>query len=118
MTSVLLGRTASDYLALEARGPTVHSLERAVQAVEVVGPIFSVLENAVEELETSVEEVETVVEEVAGSVWPPQMLEEIQHCHRPQHYDALGRELDLGWRSPCKENNYKFCEQTFFNFNT
>jgi hypothetical protein len=106
MTSVLLERTASYYLALEARGPTVHSLERAVQAEE--------LENAVEELETSVEEVETVVEAVAGSVWPPQVLEEIQHCHRPQHYDALGRELDLGWRSPCKENNYKFCEQTFF----
>ena len=37
MTSVLLGRTTSDYLALEARGPTVHSLERAVQVVEVVG---------------------------------------------------------------------------------
>jgi len=37
MTSVVLGRTASDYLALEARGPTVYSLERAVQAVEVVG---------------------------------------------------------------------------------
>jgi hypothetical protein len=103
MTSVLLGRTASYYLALEARGPTVHSLERAVQAVEGVGPIFLALENAVEE-------VETVVEAVAGSVWPPQVLEEIQHCHRPQHYDALGRELDLGWRSPCKENNYKFCE--------
>ena len=66
----------------------------------------------------SVEEVETVVEAVAGSVWPPQVLEEIQHCHRPQHYDALGREVDLGWRSPCKENYYKFCEQTFFNFNT
>ena len=61
MTLVVLGRTASDYLALEARGPTVHSLERPVQAVEVVGPIFSVLENVVEELETSVEEVETVV---------------------------------------------------------
>ena len=121
MTSVFLGRTASDYLALEARGPTVHSLERAVQAVEVVGRIFLALENAVEELETSVEEletsveeVETVVEAVAGSVWPPQVLEEIQHCHRPQHYDALGKELDLGWRSPCKENNYKFCKQTFF----
>ena len=78
MTSVLLGRTASYYLALEARGPTVHSLERAVQAVEVVGPIFLALENAVEELETSVEELETsmeevdtVVEAVAGSVWPP-----------------------------------------------
>jgi len=83
MTSVVLGRTTSDYLALEARGPTVYSLERAVQAVEVVGPIFSVLENTVEELETSVEEVETVVEAVAGSVWPPQVLEEIQHCHRP-----------------------------------
>ena len=110
----------------------MHSLERAVQAVEGVGPIFLALENAVEalenaveeldtsveELETSVEEVETVVEAVAGSVWPPQVLEEIQHCHRPQHYDALGRELDLGWRSPCKENNYKFCEQTFFKFNT
>jgi len=72
-----------------------------VQAVEVVGPIFLVLENAVEELETSVEEVETVVEEVetvveavAGSVWPPQVLEEIQHCHRLQHYDALGKEQD------------------------
>jgi len=77
MTSVVLGRTASDYLTLEARGPTVYSLERAVQAVEVVGPIFSVLENAVEESETSVEEVETVVEAVAGSVWPPQVLEEI-----------------------------------------
>ena len=89
MTSVLLGQTASYYLALEARGPTVHSLERAVQAVEGE---------------------ETVVEAVVGSVWPPQVLEEIQHCHRPQHYDALGRELDLGWRSPCKENNYKFCE--------
>jgi len=70
MTSVVLGRTASDYLALEARGPTVYSLERAVQAVEVVGLIFSVLENAVEELETS-------VEAVVGSVWPPQVLEEI-----------------------------------------
>ena len=42
MTSVILGWTASDYLALEARGPTVYSLERAVQAVEVVGPIFLV----------------------------------------------------------------------------
>jgi len=105
MTSVILGRTASDYLALEARGPTVYSLERAVQAVKVVGPIFSVLENAVEELETSVEEVETMVEAVAGSAWPSQVLEEIQHCHYPQHYDALGKELDLGWRSPCKENN-------------
>jgi len=83
MTSVILGRTASDYLALEVRGLTVYTLERAVQAVEVVGPIFSVLENAVEELETSVEEVETVVEAVAGSVLPPQVLEEIQHCHRP-----------------------------------
>jgi len=119
MTSVVLGWTASDYLALEARGPTVYSLERAVQAVELVGPIFLVLENAVEELETSVvEEVETVVEAVAGSVWPLQVLEEIQHCHRSQHYDALGKELDLGWRSPCKENNYKFCEQTFFKINT
>ena len=115
MTLVVLGQTASDYLALEAMGPIVYSLERAVQAVEVVGPIFLVLENTVEELETSVEEVETVVEVVAGSVWPPQVLEEIQHCHRPQHYDALGKELDLGWRSPCKENNYKFCEQTFLN---
>ena len=115
MTSVVLGRTTSDYLALEATGPTMYSLERAVQ---VVAPIFSVLENTVEELETSVEEVETVVEAVAGSVWPRQVLEEIQHCHRPQHYDALGKELDLGWRSPCKENNYKFCEQTFFKFNT
>ena len=91
MTSVVLGRTASDYLALEAMGPTMYSLERAVQAVEVVGLIFLVLENAMEELETSMEEVETVVEEVAGSVWPPQVLEEIQHCHRPQHYDALGK---------------------------
>ena len=68
MTLIVLGRTASDYLALEARGPTLYSLGRVVQAVEVVGPIFSVLENAVEELETSVEEVETVVEAVAGSV--------------------------------------------------
>jgi len=110
MTSVVLGRTASDYLALEARGLTVYSLERAVQAVEVVGPIFLLMENAVEESETSVEEVETVEEAVAGSVWPPQVLEEIQHCHRQQHYDALGRALDLGWRSPCIENNYKFCE--------
>jgi len=83
MTSVVLGWTASDYLALEARGPTVYSLERAVQAVQVVGPIFLVLENAVEELETSVDEVESVVEAVAGLVWPPQVLEEIQHCHRP-----------------------------------
>ena len=115
MTLVILGRTASDYLALEARGPAVYSLERAVEVVE---PIFSVLENAVEELETSVEEMETVVEAVAGSVWPPQVLEEIQHCHRPLHYDALEKELDLGWRSLCKENNYKFCEQTFSKFNT
>ena len=52
----------------------MYSLERAVQAVEVVGPIFLVLENAVEELETSVEEVETMVEAVAGSVWPPQVM--------------------------------------------
>ena len=118
MTSVVLGRTASDYLALEVRGPIVYYLERAVQAVEVVGLIFSVLENAVEELETSVEEVETVVEAVVGSVWPPQVLVEIQRCHRPQHYDALGKERDLGWKSPCKENNYKFCDQTFFKFNT
>ena len=44
--------------------------------MEVVGPNFSTLENAVEE-------VETVVEVVAGSVWPPQVLEEIQYCHRP-----------------------------------
>ena len=71
MTSVVLGRTASNYLALEAMEPTVYSLERAVQAVDVVGPIFLVLENAVEELKTSVEEVETVLEAVAGSVWPP-----------------------------------------------
>ena len=49
MTSVVHGQTASDYLALEARGLTVYSLERVVQAV---GPIFLVLENAVEELET------------------------------------------------------------------
>jgi len=83
MTSVVLGRTASDYLALEVMGSTVYSLERVVQAVEVVGPIFLVLENTVEELETSVEEVETMVEAVAGSVWPLQVLEEIQHCHRP-----------------------------------
>ena len=55
----------------------MYSLERAVQAVDVVGPIFLVLENAVEELKTSVEEVETVLEAVAGSVWPPQVLEEI-----------------------------------------
>jgi len=68
MTSVILGWTASDYLALEAMGPTVYSLERAVQVVEVVGPIFLVLKNVVEKLETSVEEVETVVEAVAGSV--------------------------------------------------
>ena len=111
MTSIVLGRTDSDYLALEAMGPIVYSLERAVQAVEVVGPIFLVLEN-------TVEEVETVVETVAGSVWPPQVLEEIQHYHRRWHYDALGKELDLCWRSPCKENNYKFCEQTFFKLNT
>jgi len=45
MTSVVLGRTASNYLALEARGPTVHSLERPVQAVEVVGLIFGVGEH-------------------------------------------------------------------------
>jgi len=96
MTSVVLGQTASDYLALEAMGPTMYSLERAMQAVEVVGPIFLVLENAVEELETSVEEVETTVEVVAGSVRPPQVLEEIQHRHHPKHYDALGKELDLG----------------------
>ena len=63
MTSVVLARTASDYLALEARGLTMYSLERAVQ---VVGPIFLVLENAVVALETSVEEVETTVEAVAG----------------------------------------------------
>jgi len=44
-------------------GPTVYSLERAVEAV---GPIFLVLENAMEELETSVDEVETAVEAVAG----------------------------------------------------
>ena len=49
----------------------MYSLARAVQAVEVVGLIFLLLENAVEELETSVEEVETVVEAVAGLVWPP-----------------------------------------------
>jgi len=78
MTSVVLGQTASDYLALEVMGPTVYTLERVVQAVEVVGPIFLVLENTVEELESLVEEVETVVETVAGSVWPPQVLEEIQ----------------------------------------
>ena len=77
ITSIVLGRTASDYLALEARGSTVYSLKRAVQAVEVVGLIFSMLENAVEESETSVEEVETVVEAVTGSVWPLQVLEEI-----------------------------------------
>ena len=77
MTSVVLGRTASDYLTLEAMGPTMYSLERVVQAVEVMGAIFLVLENAVEELQTSMEEVETMVEAVAGSVWPPQVLEEI-----------------------------------------
>jgi len=99
-------------------GPTVYSLERAVQAVEVVGPIFLVLENTVEEFETSVEEVETVVEAVVGSVWPPQVLEKIQYCHHPQHYDALEKELDLGWRSPCRANNNKFCEQTLFKCNT
>jgi len=111
MTSVVLGWTASDYLALEAMGPTMYSLERAVQAMEVVGLIFLVLE-------TSVEELETVVEAVAGSVWPPQVLEEIQHYHHPQHYDALGKEQYLGWRSPCRENNNKFCEQTLFKCNT
>jgi len=37
---------------------------------------------------------------VAGSVWQPQVL---------------GREPDIGWRSPYEENNYKFCEQTFLN---
>ena len=74
MTSVVLGSTASDYLALEAMGPTVYSLERVV---EVVRPIFLVLENAVEELETLVEEMETVVEAAVGSVWLPQVLEEI-----------------------------------------
>jgi len=89
-----------------------------VQVVEVVGLIFLVLENAVEELETLVEEVETVVEAVVGSVWPPQVLEEIQHCHRLQHYDALGKELDLDWRSPCRENNNKLYEQTLFKCNT
>ena len=118
MTSVILGRTASNYLALEAMGPTMYSLERAVQVVEVVRMIFLVLENTVEELENSVEEVETVVEAVVGSVWPPQVLEEIQHCHRLQHYDVLGKELDLGWRSPCRENNNKFCEQTLFKCST
>jgi len=55
----------------------MYSLERVVQAVEVMGAIFLVLENAVEELQTSMEEVETMVEAVAGSVWPPQVLEEI-----------------------------------------
>jgi len=77
-------------------GPIVYSLERVVQAVEVVGLIFLALKNMVEALETSVEEVETAVEAVAGSVWPPHVLEEmglqpfyqIQHLHRPQHYDA------------------------------
>jgi len=63
-----------------------------------------------------VEEVETAVEAVAESVWPPQVLEEIQHRHRPQHYDALGKELDLGWRSPYREN--EFCEQILFKCNT
>ena len=77
MTLVVLGRTASDCLALQAMGPTVYSLERAVQAVEAVVSIFLVLENAVEALETSVEEVETTVEAVAGSVRPAQVLEEI-----------------------------------------
>ena len=91
----------------------MYSLERAVQAVVAVGPIFSVLENAVEELETSAEELETVVEAVAESVWPPQVLEEIQHCYRPQHYDALGRELDLGWRSPAKKTITSFVSKLF-----
>ena len=93
--------------------------------VEAVGPIFLVLENAVEALDTSVEEVETTVEAVAGSVRPPQVLEEmglqpfhrIQHRHLPQHYDALGNKLDLGWRSPYRENN-ELCEQTLFKCNT
>ena len=95
----------------QARHDTARRASTARWPSIVVGLIFSALENAVEELETSVEELETSVEEVktvveavAGSVWPPQVLEEIQHCHRPQHYDALGRELDLGWRSLCKEN--------------
>jgi len=68
-------------------GLTVYSLERAVQAVEVVGPIFLVLENAVEALESSVVEVETAVEVVVGSVRPPQVLEEmgLQQFHRIQH---------------------------------
>jgi len=65
-------------------GPTVYSLERVVQAVEAVGPIFLALENTVEALETSVEEVETAVEAVAGSMQPPQVLEEmgLQSFHR------------------------------------
>ena len=53
--------------------------------------VFLALENAVEALETSMEEVETAMEAVAGSVRPPQVLEEmglqpfhiIQHRHRP-----------------------------------
>ena len=105
-TLAVLGRTPSDCLALEVMGPTMYSLDRAVLAVEAVGPIFLALENTVEAFETS-------VEAVAGSVRPPQVLEEmrlqpfhrIQHLHRPQHYDALGNELDLGWRSPYRENN-------------
>ena len=96
--SIVLGRTSSDCLALEAMGPTVYSLERTVQAMEAMGPIFLALENTVEALETSVEEVETTLEVVVGPGQPPQVLEEmslqplhrIQHRHRPQHYDELG----------------------------
>jgi len=86
-TLIVLGQTASDCLALEEMGPTVYSLERAVQAVEAVGPIFWALENAVEALETLVEEVETAVEAVARSVRPPQVLKEmgLQQFHRIQH---------------------------------
>ena len=92
MTSVILGRTTSDYLPLEVMGPTVYSLERAVQAVEAVGPIFLVLENTVEALETLVEDVETTMEAVAGSVRPPQVLEEmgLQSFHRIQHRHHAG----------------------------
>jgi len=49
-------------------GPTVYSLERAVEAM---GLIFLALENVVEALETLVEEVETVVEAMTRSVRPP-----------------------------------------------
>ena len=81
MTSIVLGQTASDCLTLEAMGPAVYSLERAVEAV---GAIFLALQNAVEALETSVEEVETTVEAVAWLVLPHKVLEEmgLQPFHR------------------------------------